>query len=169
MSRTIKTVANNNQDGTWTLVTSRGGKILIDETDLDKAMRYSWSISKTGYAVANINGKVTKMHRYLLGIDDEDVLTDHINGNGLDNRRSNLRICKQIQNGKNLRLKKNNTSGHAGVRIKPYGRFTARIMVNRKEIWLGSYATFEEAVAARRAGELKYYGEFAPKGRNSAV
>ena len=54
------------------------------------------------------------MHRYILNLKKGDMI-DHINGNGLDNRRSNLRICTHTQNQANRRLSKNNTSGYKGV------------------------------------------------------
>lgn len=160
----------DNLDGTCTITTSAGQEILIEAADREKAMRYTWCVSKTGYAVANIRGKVTKMHRYLLGLGQGDErITDHINGNRLDNRRENLRICNQMQNGKNLGIKKTNTTGCAGIRVTACGRYNARITVNRKEIHIGNFKTFEEAVRARKKAETVYYGEFAPTGRNIRV
>jgi hypothetical protein len=59
-----------NNDYSIQIRTSKGQKILIDPDDFEKCSKYSWCISKTGYAVANIRGKVTKMHRYILGVKD---------------------------------------------------------------------------------------------------
>jgi hypothetical protein len=157
----------DNQDGTCTITTSAGQEILISDADREKAMCYSWCLSKTGYPVANIRKKVTKMHRYLLGLDNCDKrIVDHINGNCLDNRRENLRICTQRQNGKNLGIKKTNSSGCAGVRVTPHGTFNVRITVDREEKHIGNYKTFFDAVQARKSAEKFYYGEFAPNGRN---
>ena len=61
---------------------------------------------------------------------------------------------------------KNNTSGVAGVSKTSSGRWRARITVNRKEIRIGTYDTIEEAIAARKDAEVRYYGEFAPSDRN---
>jgi hypothetical protein len=90
-------------------------------------------------------------------------IVDHINGDGLDCRRKNLRLCTTAENIRNQRRHKNNTSGAAGVfRSKCKKKWCARVMVNRRGINLGTYGTLQEAVAARRAGEIKYFGEFAP-------
>lgn len=104
-------------------------------------------------------GRVVKFHRFAM--DANDVI-DHINGNGLDNRRSNLRECTQRQNSMNCAISKNNNSGVAGVSlVKSSGTWRARIMVDRKEISLGRYLDFKDAVKARRSAEEKYFGEFA--------
>lgn len=142
--------------------TRKGQAFWIDAKDAEKVLRYTWCLSKTGYLVANIGNKVTKIHRYLLGCKQGEVV-DHIDGNPLNNIRKNLRICTQKQNMQNNKLSKNNTSGYPGVGlIKKTGKFRARIMVDRKEILLGYYSALEEAVEARKRAERKYYKEFAP-------
>lgn len=149
-------------NGTATVTTAKGVVILIDAEDAEKSSRYSWCISKTGYAVANNGSKVIKMHRYLLDVlDDPSVVVDHINGNTLDNRRSNLRICTAHENSFNLKKKKNNTSGHTGIRKLPTGKFNVRITMNRQDIHIGNYDTLEEAIEAREAAEIEYHGQFA--------
>jgi len=158
-ARTTKVIQVDGE--TATLRMANGTDILIDAADIQKAMRYSWCLSKTGYAVANIDGAVTKMHRYLLDLPKGEPIVDHINGNPLDNRRENLRLCTPLENGRNLRAKKS-VSGATGVRITPEGRWRARIMVDHKEIGLGNYSTKEEAIRARKEAEQKYYGEYAP-------
>lgn len=145
------------------IITANGAVIIADTSDYDLISKYSWCISKTGYAVANINNKVTKLHRYVLGINDPKKIIDHKNGNTLDNRKVNLRVCTNAENARNCKVSKNNTSGVSGVQfIKKSGRYRARITVNRKEIRLGHYKTFDEAVKARLEAEKKYFGEFAP-------
>ncbi len=141
--------------------TSNGVPILIDVDDTKIITAHSWCISKTGYAVANVGGKTVKMHRLLLNA-PADMLVDHINGDPLDNRRFNLRLCTQSENAKNAALSKNNTSGHTGISLTPNGRYRARIVVDRNEIHIGTYDTVEEAVAARLDAERKHYKEFAP-------
>ena len=75
---------------------------------------------------------------------------DHINRDKLDNRIENLRCVTPGQNILNSKLSKNNTSGVTGVRFQPRGgKWTARVMIDRKEKHLGSFETFEEAKAAR--------------------
>ena len=150
-------------DNYYRMTTTKGEVILIDSEDYEKVKQHSWCISKTGYPVANIgNGKVVKLQRMLLGVENPKLVVDHINGNPFDNRKSNLRVCKNSENSRNCRISKNNTSGYPGVRITSHGRFNARITFNRKGIHIGNYATFEEAVKARKEAEKKYFGEFAP-------
>lgn len=140
------------------IITKKGESILIDKCDFEVCSKHSWCISKTGYAVANIKGKVTKMHRLILKPNDKVV--DHINGNPLDNRRKNIRVCTMKQNGKNIKKKVTNTSGRTGVRLTKHGKWNASITVDRKGIHIGNYDSFDEACEARRLAEIKYYGEF---------
>lgn len=151
------------ENGKLEITTAKEKVIIADAEDYKILCKYSWCISKTGYVVANIDHKVTKMHRYILGIKNPNIIIDHINGNPLDNRRSNLRICTVTQNARNCALNKNNTSGATGVQlIKKSGRYRAVITVNRKEIRLGHFKTFDAALKARQEAEKKYFGEFAP-------
>ncbi|MFJ7665583.1 HNH endonuclease [Lysinibacillus sp. NPDC097195] len=144
------------------MTTHKGEDFIFDLEDLERVSKSSWCISKTGYLVARINKKNTKLHRYILDLDNPKEVVDHINGNPMDNRKENLRICSNVQNTRNNKISKNNSTGYPGIRVMPSGRFRARIMVDRKEISLGTYDTFEEAKQARIKGELKYFGEFAP-------
>lgn len=80
----------------------------------------------------------------------------------MDNRKVNLRLCSPKENSRNLSLAKNNKTGVTGVRKTKYGKWNARITVDRKEIYLGNYDTLEEAAKARKEAEKKYFGEFAP-------
>jgi hypothetical protein len=97
---------------------------------------------------------------------EPNEVVDHINRNPYDNRWSNLRLVTQQQNTWNTKeLRSNNTSSVQGVSIDlrqnlPY---VAIITVSGKNIRLGSFATLEEARAAREEAVKKYYGEFAPK------
>ena len=61
-----------------------------------------------------------------------------------------------------FRKKKNNKTGYLGISITPYGKYRARIMVDRKEIRLGNYDNLEDAINARREAELKYFGKYSP-------
>lgn len=138
------------------IITSKGDVILADAEDYNKLSKYSWCISKTGYPVANINGKVTKMHRYLFGMTNPQIVADHINHNPLDNRKTNLRICTMAENSRNK------GGGYAihGIRKTKHGKYSVRIMFQRKEYHIGNFPTYEEAVRARYEAEDKYHGEF---------
>ena len=138
--------------------TARSEKILIDIEDLPIVSPHSWCLSKTGYAVARINGKTVKMHRMLTQCPATKVV-DHVNGDRLDNRRRNLRICSPKENSRNKGMGRNNQSGFPGVSKTSNGKWRVRIMVNRKEIALGRYAAMEEAIQVRREAEEKYFGD----------
>lgn len=143
------------------LISKRGEKILIDLQDFEKVIKHSWCITKSGYAVANIGGIVTPLHRYILSPSTTQII-DHINGNKLDNQRSNLRICDNKSNVRNSRLSKNSSMPYPGIRVTKGGRFKTRITVNRVEKSLGTYATFEEALQARQKAEIQFFGDYAP-------
>ncbi len=81
---------------------------------------------------------------------------DHINGNRTDNCWSNLRQVSRVENQKNQKKYKNNTSGVMGVYPHCGGRWTARISHQGQEIYLGIFENFEDAVAARRVAEVDY-------------
>ena len=84
-------------DGDVLTIETKDGEIfLADAEDYEKLSRYSWCLSKQGYAVANLGGKVRRMHRYILGLDsaDTDMVIDHKNHDKRDNRKENLRICR---------------------------------------------------------------------------
>ena len=110
----------------------------------------------------SIKGKKVFLHRYLMGLKDSkytiEQTVDHINGNSLDNRISNLRICTQAENAKN-----NRKSTIVGVGWLKYNKkWTARIMVNYKGVHLGNFDSYEEAVLARLIKEKEVCGEFGP-------
>ncbi len=140
--------------------TTNGDVILADAEDYDKLKDHSWTVSNNGYAVSRINKKLVRMHRLLLGAENTKDVIDHRNFDKLDNRKSNIRICSQKDNARHVRVK-NNSTGHKGIRLTQHGKYAARIMVDRKEIWLGSYSNIEDAIAARNKAELQYFGEFA--------
>ncbi len=92
----------------------------------------------------------------------EDMEVDHINGNGLDNRRKNLRICTRLQNVRNTPKRKDTQSKFKGVHfLKKRDKWIARIQVEGKRINSGYFNT--ELEAAKRYNELatKYHEEFA--------
>lgn len=138
--------------------------VIIDDVDFELINSYGkWVLSNYGYAVHNYYRRGNKfseklyMHRLIMNADVGQFI-DHINGNKLDNRRSNLRFCTKSQNSTN----KKPTSG----RILPKGvdsfglKYRARIMDKGKNIHLGMFDTIFEAHAAYCAASKKYHGEF---------
>lgn len=126
------------------------------------------TIENLGYIGILINGKRIRAHRIAwvlhYGKWPEDQI-DHINGNGLDNRICNLREATNSQNGKNTGKPKSNTSGVVGVCFEKFtNKWKAFIKVDYKQINLGRYVNFEDAVSARKDAEKLYFGEWARNG-----
>lgn len=139
--------------------------MLCDIEDWERFKGHYWYMSDNGYAVCEtMKTGALRFHKLVTGTTAE-VIIDHINRNKLDNRKQNLRIANKKVNSINRDLQSNNTTGHAGVHFnKKNGKWNARVKVNGKVIWLGSFPTKEEAIAARKAGEEKYYKPQLEKG-----
>ena len=147
-----------------------GKAVPIDREDLWLVQQHRWYAAShnthTWYAVAGTglpDGRRAwvYMHRLILGLTDPSVLVDHISGDGLDNRRVNLRTCSRSENARNSRKRVNNTSGFKGVSWqKGRGKWKAQISVAGKNRHLGLFNTAAEAHSAycRAADEL--HGEF---------
>lgn len=152
-----------------------GRKFLIDREDFAKhcqvAWRTRWNENSQNYYVVRSflekmpNGRwrctSLQLGRVILGLERGDPRrVDHINGDPLDNRRINLRICTHTENMQNQRLPKNNTSGFKGVSAWK-GRWMAQIMARGKHRVLGMFSTPEEAHVAYCEAAKALHGEFA--------
>ena len=120
-----------------------------------------------GYLNIMYKHKTYKGHRlfwYLQTKEDPGRLTvDHIDQNKANNKFCNLRLATQTQQRQNIIIYKNNTTGVRGICWREHlQRYEARIALDGKRIQLGSFKTFNEAVAARQAKELEIYGQFSP-------
>jgi hypothetical protein len=111
-----------------------------------------------GYLTVSLGGKEYLAHRliWLMKQGYWPYQIDHVDHNRSNNAWSNLREVLGQDNQKNMSKKRSNSSGVTGVRILPTGKFCAYIMVNRKQISLGSYDVLEEAVHARSLAEQRY-------------
>jgi hypothetical protein len=159
------------------IMTKRGQEIIVDAEDAEMLVAYgSWFISAHGYAESNIRGargEIMKMHRLLMGMTKGDGLQiDHINGNKLDNRRSNLRVCVIQQNSYNRGRQTDNTSGYKGVsrdKRKKINPWRATIGHGGRKSWLGYFATPEHAHEFYSLAADMLHGEFANPGQNVAA
>lgn len=100
------------------------------------------------------------VHRLILGLGtsrDDARVVDHIDGNPLNCRRENMRIVSQSENTRNSSIGRRNTSGVMGVCFHTrIGRWQVRIGHNDKEIHIGYFDSFSDAVSARKQAEIKY-------------
>ena len=144
---------------------SNGEKHLLDQEDALRFVGISLNLSSNGYlrvASNNWNGD-RYVHRDVLNA-KKGQSVDHINGNKLDNRKENLRICTHTENMWNTKTPKTNKSGIKGVHWQEdRQKWSAQIAYKNKTIALGRFDSFEDAVKARLNAEKKYHGDYARK------
>lgn len=149
---------------------TKGKYALVDEEDYEAVNQYNWytqftKVKDIFYAHKRHRESKTgfiPMHRFLLGISDSEIFVDHINHNGLDNRRANLRACSNQQNCQNRRPIDGTTSIYSGVSFdKARGRWVATINKNKKTVLIGTFGSEQEAAQCRDRFAKKHYGEFA--------
>lgn len=146
---------------------TRGKIALVSAEDYERLSAVKWyamkdSRSGTFTAARGGGGRFILMHRLIIGDIPEGLEIDHINGDSLDNRRENLRICKHSQNRKNNKKYETNTSGFMGVHFRTERqKWVAMIYADGKRQYLGHYDTPEEAAVAYDEAALRLHGEFA--------
>ena len=145
---------------------TQGKVALVDDGDFEKVSQYKWAAcrqySGAFYAGTVRNKKLIGMHRLVLNFYGKNLCVDHINGDPLDNRKVNLRICTQAENRRNSKINKRNISGYKGVSfIKMSGKYQSRICFNYKQYELGTFERAEDAAFAYNKKAKELFGEFA--------
>ena len=147
---------------------TQGQFALVDDEDFEWLSQWKWQAQKarkTFYAKRDSwSGGIKTtvfMHRVIEGT-SHSLDTDHRDGNGLNNQKSNLRSCTGQQNRCNRGVQKNNTSGYKGVSWKSSrGKWEVKISSNRKEIFIGRFTDIVDAARAYDEAARKLHGEFA--------
>lgn len=138
---------------------SKGQKAVISSIDLPRVRELKWSFGTGGYACAMLpNRKNIRLHRFILDAKPKEIV-DHINGDRLDNRRENLRICTPSQQACNQAAY--GFSHYKGVSwCKRLKRWEVQICVLGKRKGLGTYADEKEAAKAYDKAARELHGEF---------
>lgn len=140
--------------------TYKGEEFYFDLEDYDLIKDYCWCIDKRGYVFTSVYNNKQSFHLHKLIIQTNKTV-DHINHKKFDNRKCNLRVATYSQNCMNKEILARNTSSVTGVGwVESKQQWRARITVGYKEIHLGYFDKFEDAVKVRKDAEERYFGEF---------
>lgn len=139
---------------------------IVDDEDFEYLSQWKWHISDSGYAVRTkhqrikknkYGSKIIRLH-IVVNKTPENMFTDHINRNKLDNRKCNLRTVTKSQNGFNVACSRNNKTGCTGVHFDTWSqKWRAEMKLRGKKITLGRWDSLSDAIKARKEGEIKYH------------
>jgi hypothetical protein len=135
---------------------------IVDDEDYEYLSQWKWHATKHGntyYAERKPNKKHCIMARIIMKCEN-DMVVDHINRDGLDNRKENLRICTIAENGRNKTKSKKTTNPYKGIQ-KNHLKWTAIITYNKFTKCLGNFNSPEEAAIAYDKKARELFGEFA--------
>ncbi len=147
------------------ILLTHGQVTLVDNEDFHKLNQYKWRVNTRRlnlYAIRR-NGKMTssRMHREILNA-PLGMEIDHIDGNGLNNQRSNLRVVTHMQNMQNAKTHRDNVSGFKGLSWdRKACKWMVRIQLEKKYLFLGLFKYKWSAVKAYDRAALKFFGRYA--------
>lgn len=143
---------------------TQGKFAIVDAADYPALIRYKWTVlaaPNTFYAVRSEGKTQIRMHRQILNAPPH-LVVDHINHNGLNNARKNIRLCTRAQNNRNQHSHKNSSSKYKGVTwSKKDKTWFARIHKNKKTYYLGFFKKETDATRAYDKKAKKLFGQFA--------
>jgi hypothetical protein len=144
-------------------------EVLVDDSDYEWLSAYNWNVRKDKHGFyCTANGKYVNklrqpainMHRLIMNA-GKGQQVDHKNGNGLDNQRGNLRFCTPLENARNRRQPKPNSSGYRNIH-KQWNKYYVRVQVERKKrVLVGSFSSIDDAVIAYNKFVSEKFGDFA--------
>lgn len=148
---------------------TQGKVAIVDDEDYEYLSQWKWFAEATKnearwYAARNYGEHkgLLRMHRAIFLPNKVDLVIDHVDGNGLNNQRFNLRYCSFAENRRNNSLYSNSTSGYKGVSWHKRDRkWRANITVQSAQVSLGYFDSPEEAYKVYCEAAIKYFGEFA--------
>lgn len=139
---------------------------LVDEVDYERVTQYRWwriCLGNSEYAFTVMSGRQKVwLHRFVLGAERGGPEIDHIDLDGLNCQRSNLRFASNSQNHVNQpKTNRPTSSKYKGVTLKPSGRWLAQIMVMKRNRVLGRFDSEEDAARAYDAAAREVWGDYA--------
>ena len=144
---------------------TQGKFAMVDDDDFERVSQYKWQLTKgnsTFYGTRTVKRKNIYLHRFILDVKDRNIFVDHKDHDGLNNMRSNLRLCNARQNCANRLKSIGLSSKFKGVTWdKKRRKWKSKIKINYKTINLGCFNTeIEAAISYNNAARL-HFGEFA--------
>ena len=144
---------------------TQGKAVLVDDRDYERLAEFKWfavNVDSSGkHWYAKSKALNCYMHRLIVHA-PEGMYVDHINGDGLDNRTENLRICTNRQNCMNAKKRMNATSRYKGVHYHSQSkRWRAQIRIDKRKVYLGCFAAERDAAKAYNEAARKHFGEYA--------
>lgn len=162
--RKEKWVGPEEEDGARYISLVQGGFAVVDAEDYERLAKYKWYLCQEGnifYAIRYKGRKQVRMHREIMNA-PKGVMVDHIDRNGLYNRKRNLRLCSRRENSYNRRGNSRGSSQYKGVFWHNVcGKWMAGITYNGKFSYLGVYVSEKDAAKAYDEKAQELFGEYA--------